>query len=244
MLMSVLEGARLAPAYPQFAGKRVLITGLTSTCGVDLARTFAEHRTRLVLQFSESGEKMHTVAEIVAQDALEVSAFGKVAPTTDDVVAFARQAVKAFGCVDMVINFEQLSAGHANQLASVDAIERSIAARLAMPCLLSKIAANRMSLAWNEGLILNIATLDSAPRGANQAFAAIVKSTMAAMTRSLAEEWADKAIRFNAIAPPTWPSAGRPGAWGEAEMAELALGLASGRGKTLSGCLFESADEI
>jgi NAD(P)-dependent dehydrogenase (short-subunit alcohol dehydrogenase family) len=244
MLMSVLDGARLAPAYPRIAGKRVLITGLTSRCGVDVARVFAEHKTRLVLQFAETGQEMHTVAEIVAQDALEVSAFGRVGPQTDEVVRFARDAVKAFGGVDLVINFVQLSAQNANQLASVDAIERTIAERLAVPCLLSKIAANRMSLAWTEGLILNIATLPGAPHGANQAFAAVVKSTLAAMTRSLASEWADKAIRFNAIAPPTWPSALDRGALAEAEMAQLALELASGRGKTLSGCLFESAGEI
>jgi len=31
-LMSVIEGARSAPAYPELAGKRVLITGLSSSC--------------------------------------------------------------------------------------------------------------------------------------------------------------------------------------------------------------------
>ena len=51
MLMSVLEGARASPAYPELAGKRVLITGITSTSGVDVVRAFAEHRARLVLQF-------------------------------------------------------------------------------------------------------------------------------------------------------------------------------------------------
>ena len=49
MLMSVIEGSRSVPAYPELAGKRVLITGLTSACGVDIVRAFADHKVRLHL---------------------------------------------------------------------------------------------------------------------------------------------------------------------------------------------------
>ena len=56
MLMSVIEGALSVPAYPELAGKRVLITGLTSRCGVDIASGFAEHKGRLVLQFAETSD--------------------------------------------------------------------------------------------------------------------------------------------------------------------------------------------
>ena len=78
MLMSVIEGALSAPAYPELAGKRVLITGLTSRCGVDIARAFAEHKGRLILQFAETSKAMQTVAEIVAPDALEAKVYGPV----------------------------------------------------------------------------------------------------------------------------------------------------------------------
>src|SRR6185295_5964021 len=104
MLMSVIEGARSAPAYPELAGKRVLITGLSSSCGVDIARAFADHKARLILQFDEM-------------------------------------------------------------------IERRIAARLLLPCLIAKIAANRMALSYIEGLILNVAILTPPRRGPAQAFA-------------------------------------------------------------------------
>ena len=56
MLMSVIDDVRVMPAYPELAGKRVLITGLTSSCGVDIVRAFAEHKGRLVLQFAEESE--------------------------------------------------------------------------------------------------------------------------------------------------------------------------------------------
>ena len=75
MLMSTLDGVEAFPAYPELAGKRVLITGLSRTHGVDIARAFAEHRTRLVLQVAEDCAEMQAVAEIAAQSALEMRLF-------------------------------------------------------------------------------------------------------------------------------------------------------------------------
>src|SRR5436190_2164580 len=165
MLMSVIEGARSAPAYPELAGKRVLITGLTSSCGVDIARAFADHKARLILQFDEMSERTQAIAEI---------------------------------------------------------------------------AANRMALSYIEGLILNVAILTPPMKGPAQAFASVAKAALSAMTRIQAEEWAGKAIRFNAIAPQTAHPSAEPSLAGEPEVAALALYLASGRGKALSGHVFEA----
>ena len=76
-------------------------------------------------------------------------------------------------------------------------------------------------------------------RGPAQAFAAVAKAALTAMTRAQAEEWAGRAVRFNAIAPLA-PTPGGRGLSGESGMAALALYLASGRGKELSGHVFEA----
>jgi 3-oxoacyl-[acyl-carrier protein] reductase len=241
MLMSVIEGALSAPAFPELAGKRVLITGLTSRCGVDVARAFAEHKGRLVLQFAEESAAMETVAELVAPDALEVKAYGPVGGETDDAVEFARTAMAAFGGLDVVINLVPLDAGGlGRRLTDLAEIERVIARRMVLPFILSKIAANRMSVTWTEGLILNIATLKGPVRGAAQAFASIARNGLVSMTRAQAEEWAPRAIRFNAVAPQTSLVPVEPGLTGEPDIAAMALYLASGRGKTLSGCVFDA----
>jgi 3-oxoacyl-[acyl-carrier protein] reductase len=238
--MSVIEGALSVPAYPELAGKRVLVTGLTSRCGVDIARTFAEHKGRLVLQFAEASEAMETVAEIVAPDALEAKVYGPVGSDADDAVAFAKTAVMAFGGLDVVINLVPLEMRGVKSLASVADVERAVAMQLTAPLLISKIAANRMSMVLTEGLILNVATLDGNARGPAQAFASVAKSSLTAMTRAQAEEWADRGIRFNAIAPDVGLVRGQ-GLSGEPDVAAMALYLASGRGKTLSGHVFEAA---
>src|SRR5262245_31602900 len=124
MLMSVIEGALSAPAFPELAGKRVLITGLTSSCGVDVARAFAEHKGRLVLQFAEESAAMETVAELVAPDALEARVYGPVGGETDDAVEFARTAMAAYGGLDVVINLVPLDAGGVGRLTDLAKIEQ------------------------------------------------------------------------------------------------------------------------
>jgi 3-oxoacyl-[acyl-carrier protein] reductase len=240
MLMSVIEGACSAPAYPELAGKRVLITGLSSSCGVDIARAFADHKARLILQFDEMSERTQAIAEIVAPTALDIKAFGPVACQADAVAQLARAVMQAFGGLDAVINLVPLAPAELGTAASVDEIERRIAARLLLPCLIGKIAANRMALSYIEGLILNVAILTPPMKGPAQAFASVAKAALSAMTRIQAEEWAGKAIRFNAIAPETAHASAEPSLAGEPEVAALALYLASGRGKALSGHVFEA----
>lgn len=240
MLMSVIEGALSVPAYPELAGKRVLVTGLTSGCGVDIARAFAEHRGRLVLQFAESSETMETVAEVVAPDALETEVYGPVGDDADAAVRFAKKALQAFGGLDVIVNVVPLDMQDLQPGATLADVERQVARQLTLPFLVSKIVANRMSLVWNEGLILNVATLDRKARGPSLAFAAAAKAALTAMTRAQAEDWADHGIRVNAIAPQVVVPGG-PGLAGEPDIAAVALYLASGRGKALSGHVFEAA---
>jgi NAD(P)-dependent dehydrogenase (short-subunit alcohol dehydrogenase family) len=240
MLMSIIDGVKSAPVYPELAGKRVLITGLTAGCGVDVVRAFAEHKGRLVLQFEEASGAAHAIAEIAAPAALEIKAFGAVAAEAEAVTRFARGVVQAYGGLDVVVNLVPLALAGLAPSATTGDVERLVAQRLLLPCLISKIAANRMALAWTEGLILNVAMLPRPVQGPSQGFAAVVKTALAAMSRALAEEWAGKAIRFNAIAPQTAQVPAEPSLAGEAEVAALALYLASGRGKALSGHVFEA----
>jgi len=241
MLMSVVESARDGVRFPELAGKRVLITGLTGRRGVDIVRAFADHKTRLILQFDEATAETQAIAEIAAPAALDIRAFGPVDRSQDDVVQFARAAVQAFGGLDAVINLVSLSPSHVGAAATAADIERVVGARLLLPHLVAKIVANRMGLVWTDGLILNVAALSKPAEGPLLAFACIIKAALAALTRAQAEEWAPQGIRCNAIAPQTALVPDEPCLDGETDLAALALYLASGRGKGLSGHIFEAA---
>jgi 3-oxoacyl-[acyl-carrier protein] reductase len=240
MLMSVIEETRSAPAYPELAGKRVLVTGLSSSCGVDIARAFADHKARLILQFDEMNERTQAIAEVAAPNALDIRAFGPIEAGAEGVTQFARNVMQVFGGLDAVINLVALAPADVGTAASLDEIERRVASRLLLPHLIAKIAANRMALSYIEGLIVNVAMLTPPIKGPAQAFACVAKAALTAMTRAQAEEWSDKAIRVNAIAPQTADPRAAPTRAGEPEVAELALFLASGKGKALSGHVFEA----
>ena len=110
MLMSVIEGSRSAPAYPELAGKRVLITGLTSACGVDIVRAFADHKARLILQLDEMSESDRRPSPRSPRpSALDIKAFGPVAAEADAVAQFARSVMMAFGGLDVVVNLVPLT---------------------------------------------------------------------------------------------------------------------------------------
>jgi 3-oxoacyl-[acyl-carrier protein] reductase len=240
MLMSVIEGARSAPAYPELVGKRVLIAGVTRRSGADIARAFAGRRARVILQFAEESSPMQAVAETVAPEALETRVYGPVG--TGDAAQFAQGVVQAFGGLDAVVNLVPLETAHLDPAATLEDVDRLVAAQLELPLMISRIVANRMSVTWTQGLILNVATLAGRFGGARQAFASIAKSTLVDMTRAQAEEWAGRGIRFNAIAPQAVQvGPGGAGLCGEADVASLALYLASDKGRTLSGCVFEAA---
>jgi NAD(P)-dependent dehydrogenase (short-subunit alcohol dehydrogenase family) len=240
MLMSVIEGACSGPSFPELAGKRVLITGITSSCGVDIVRAFAEHKCRLALQLEETSEKTSAIAEIAAPLALDIKAFGPIAPDAPAVTRFAQGPALAYGGLDVVINLVPLTVPQLSPSTTTGDIERLVAERLLVPYLLSKVAANRMAMLLNDGLILNVAMLPKPARGAALAFAGVVKTALAGITRTQAQEWAGKAIRFNAISPPTSQAPAQPSLAGEPQVAALALYLASGRGKALSGLVFEA----
>jgi 3-oxoacyl-[acyl-carrier protein] reductase len=240
MLMSVIEGALSVPAYPELVGKRVLITGVTRRAGIDIARAFAERRARVILQFAEASAAMQAVAEVVAPDALETKVFGPIG-AGDDAVRFAKTAVQAFGGLDAVVNLVPLETTRLDPASTVEDIDRLIVARLELPLAISRIAANRMSVTWTQGLVLNVATLAGRPAGSRQAFATLAKSCLVDVTRAQAEEWAGRGIRFNAIAPETALGEPGPRLSGESDVASLALYLASDKGKALSGCVFEAA---
>jgi 3-oxoacyl-[acyl-carrier protein] reductase len=239
MLMSVIESVRQAPAYPELAGKRVLVTGITSGFGVDIVRAFADHRTRLILQFAEESEQAGAIAEVAAPAALDVRAFGPVERSAEAAAQFARAAVRAFNGLDVVINLVPMSLSRLpGTAASTADVENMVAAHLLPAALTSRIAANRMGLVWRDGLVLNVAALTPPVPGRALALAALIKAALAHMTRVEAEAWAKHAVRCNAIAQQAARLDGRFA--GEPEMAALALYLASDRGKGLSGHVFEA----
>lgn len=245
LMSSVLEDGASVGRYPELAGKRILVTGLSHAHGIDVARAFADQGCRLVLHMTEETETSNAVLEVLSQSASELRHYCDPLGNMDAAVRFAQVAAQAFGGLEAVINIVDLAAPTLPADADVADFEDAVADHLQNACLITRVAANRMRLTWAEGLILNIVTCRPPRSEADAMMIAMTRSMLATMTRLEAQRWADQAIRVNAVAPCS-PLDIAMDAHGtclasEPDVAALALYLASRRGRELSGLVFDAA---
>jgi NAD(P)-dependent dehydrogenase (short-subunit alcohol dehydrogenase family) len=238
MLISTLDDVEFAPEYPELAGRRILVSGVAGAVGIDVVRAFAEAGTRLVVQAMEDSPETLAMAEIIAPHAMDVHLVTGPIEGAEAMLRFARDAAQRFGGLDCVINLAQCPSAKAS--ATGNDVERLVSDALAMPVLATRVAVNRMRTMMAVGSIVNV--LIPAERGAaaGQLLEAIARNTLASFTRNEAEAASVDDIRINAIVPLSM-SSGRDGAiGGAADVATLALHLASGRSHELSGLVFEA----
>lgn len=241
MLMSTLDGFEFESSYPELLGKRVLITGIDNEHGIDMARAFADCRTRLVLHARNMTPEIEALGAIVAEGALDVRLYDGSLDDAQSATQLARQAVQAYGGLDVVINIAHLAEPAGGAASSEREVEAAVAKALTAPCLITRIAANRMRVMMTEGLILNIAKPPRRPSRSLSVVGALTRTALSALTRREAQAWEPAGIRVNAIVPATL-GLGRSvdGLNGEPDMASLAMHLASARGSTLSGLVYEA----
>lgn len=242
MLMSLVQELRSAADYPELSGTRVLLSGLTSRCGVDIARAFAERRTRLVIRAAEDSVEVDAIAGLLAQSGSELSLYA-----TDDIedadqaVAFAQGAAqKAFGGLESVINVIEIHPADLTGRSSQRELEDLVSEKLLAPTLAARVIANRMQLTLTAGSILHVVRAPQPETPEQLMVLEIVRATLAAVVRSESKNWADKGTRINAVAPATGLEAFEQTLLGEPDVAALALYLTSAKGRDLTGHLFDT----
>lgn len=239
MLISALDDVEFQSEYPELAGRRVLITGVEGALGFDVVRAFAEAKTRLVVQTENDGPETQALAEVVAREAMDARMFPGPFVGSEQMLKFARDASQKFGGLDCVINLAQVR--EPQGVRDSAAVEDAVAEALAMPVLASRVAINRMRTMMSSGTVINILAGPRGARGGPNLMATIARTTLAQFTRHEAELASVDAIRVNAVVPADPISMGGARALtSSADVATLALHLASGRGHEMSGLIFEA----
>lgn len=239
MFMGVIDTRVGSEALRHLSDLRVLITGVGTEAGADLARTFADGSSRLVIQMSDLSPDMTALVVLLTETAADVTLYTDPIAESDAARRFAQAAAQVYGGLDIAINIVNLSA--APILASDDP-EAEVSQLLSPLLQVTEVVANRMRLLASEGLVLNVVTLPEPRSAAEQACATIVRATIAELTRGLADAWAANGIRINAVGPKVMDAVREPGAVlvGEPDVAGLAVYLATKPAKGLSGYTFDA----
>ncbi|MGD9783322.1 MAG: SDR family oxidoreductase [Hyphomicrobiaceae bacterium] len=240
--MSVATQSLDGTVYAEMAGARVLVSGLTPAIGVDLARGFADHKCRLVLQSTDETPAMDALATLLSESAAEIEMFRTPLSSGEAAVRFAQGPAMTFGGLDVAVNLVHVSAADLDGLATIEDVEQLASDRLLAPTLMTRVIANRMRVTMTEGLLLNVVLTENVVTEAQMALVGVLRATLAAMTRREAQAWADQGVRINAVGPRSFIDDGSCGATLSSgpDIAALALYLASRKGRQLSGHVFDA----
>lgn len=243
MYMSGIGAGPDSELLNELAGARVLVTGLSAASGVDVARTFADLKSRLILHTTDLSPELTEVVALLSQSAAEMRLYTHSIAPADDAVEFARAAAQAFGGLEAAINLTSISQAEIDAVATDANLENLVNGKLAPIAHLTRVTANRMRLVFSEGLILNVLAMPHPRSGRDAAVASFARATLAGMTAEEARASAPAGIRINAIGPRVVVGGRTPkGAYltSEPDLAALALYLTSRKGRSLSGHVFDA----
>jgi 3-oxoacyl-[acyl-carrier protein] reductase len=242
MYMSVIARESGTEAYAELAGARVVITGLSTTLGVDLARGFADRKARLVIQSAERSPEMVELTALLAASASDLALIDIPFNVDLTPTRFAQRAAKDLGGIDTVINLVAVTQTELDAVETLEEIEDFIVAKLGPVREITEVTANRMALTWSEGSILNAVAAPAPQTARDAAILGMLRQALAAMTSDLARRWSGDVVRINAAGPKATTLDNLSGACltSEPDIAALSLYLASRKGRTLTGHVFDA----
>lgn len=178
--------------------KVAIITGAASGIGAATAIRFVAEGSNVLLVDTNS-DGLATVLKSIGDND---HAQSMIADVQDEsaVEACVRQAVNAWGRVDIVVNNAGIGSSISLQDFTREEFDRIFGVNLRGPLLFCKHAIPAMT---NGGSIVNIASISSTSGIPGQALYAPSKGGILQMTRQLAIEYAQQNIRVNAVAPGT-----------------------------------------
>ena len=93
----------------ELAQSRILVTGLTALAGVDVARSFADLRARLVVHTTDLSPELIELVALLSQSAGEIRLHTHDISTADTAAAFAQTSAQAYGGLEAAINLASIS---------------------------------------------------------------------------------------------------------------------------------------
>jgi rhamnulose-1-phosphate aldolase/alcohol dehydrogenase len=193
---------RLAPPPREFAGKVAFITGASSGIGRATALRLAQDGAHVVIaDINVSGGK-EAVEEIIRKYGFKRATFVECNVTSEAAVQEAfRQAVLAYGGVDVVVNNAGIADTAAIEDTTMEVWKRSMDILATGYFLVAREAFRIMKKQGTGGSLVFVGSKNSiAPSKGTTAYSA-AKAAEVHMARTLAEEGGPHGIRVNSVLP-------------------------------------------
>ena len=183
-----------------FKGKVVLVTGGSRGLGKAMSLGFAEQGATVII-VSRKQDSCTALAEQIVQAGGQAVGIAANTGKTDDIDALVRQLKADYARIDLLINNAgtNIALGPLTDL-SPEQFDKMFQVNLRGPWYLASRIAPIMA-ATGGGSIINILSVAALRPPAYNGFYAATKSGLEAITKVMAQEWANDKIRVNAIAP-------------------------------------------
>ena len=183
-----------------FTGKVVLVTGGSRGLGKAMSLGFAEQGA-IVIIVSRKQESCTALAEQIVQAGGQAVGIAANTGKTDDIDALVSQLKADYARIDLLVNNAgtNIALGPLTDL-SPEQFDKMFQVNLRGPWYLASRIAPIMA-GTGGGSIINILSVAALRPPAYNGFYAATKSGLEAITKVMAQEWANDNIRVNAIAP-------------------------------------------
>jgi 3-oxoacyl-[acyl-carrier protein] reductase len=234
-----------------FTGKTAVVTGASRGIGEAVARQLDAGGARVALVARSAGRLEEIAADLV-NDPLVVAADLSEHDAVDQIAA---AVLTAFGGLDVLVNNAAVERNQPASKVTGAAIDETLFVNLRQAFMLCSVFAK--PLFASQGSIVNVTSTAATGAGGTQGAYAASKGGLNTLTKNLANEWASKGVRVNAVAPglvdtemwgPTFERLGEEavrknfvrsvplGRWGTAaEIADVVCFLASDKATYVTG---------
>ena len=187
---------RVSIAQP-LNGRVAIVTGASSGLGARFATVLAEAGAQVVA----CGRRIDRLEQLADAQPQIVPVRCDVSDA-DDRAELVRRALELTGTIDILVNNAGVSSGGNSQQTRLDALARVFAVNVEAVFALSQMVGDHM-LTRGAGSVINISSMFGQVASSPIADApyATSKSAINGLTRELANQWASRGVRVNAIAP-------------------------------------------
>jgi len=187
--------ATVAAMSHDFTGKRAVVTGASRGIGEAIVRQLDRGGARVAL-VARSTDRLEAIAADLVNDPLVVPAD---LSKDGSVGRIAETVLEAFGGIDVLVNNAAVERNQPAHTATGDAIDETLFVNLRQAFLLCTAFAE--PLFATQGSIVNISSTAATGAGGTQGAYAASKGGLNTLTKNLANEWANKGVRVNGVAP-------------------------------------------